>query len=54
MELLDCLYQRAIPVIDHEDANMLGVAGQSGDSLWFVSGAKEVGNDYDGPGMNHL
>ena len=38
----------------YDDANMLGVAGQSGDSLWFVGEAKEVGNDYDGPGMNHL
>jgi catechol 2,3-dioxygenase-like lactoylglutathione lyase family enzyme len=38
----------------YDDANMLGVAGQSGDSLWFVGEAKAVGNDYDGPGMNHL
>jgi catechol 2,3-dioxygenase-like lactoylglutathione lyase family enzyme len=38
----------------YDDTNMLGVAGQSGDSLWFVGEAKEVGNDYDGPGMNHL
>jgi catechol 2,3-dioxygenase-like lactoylglutathione lyase family enzyme len=38
----------------YEDANMLGVAGQSSDSLWFVGAAKEVCNDYDGPGMNHL
>jgi catechol 2,3-dioxygenase-like lactoylglutathione lyase family enzyme len=33
---------------------MLGVAAQSGGSLWFVGNVKEVSNDYDGPGMNHL
>lgn len=34
--------------------DMLGVAGQKGDSLWFIGHVKEVSNDYDGPGMNHL
>jgi len=38
----------------YETPDMLGVAGQSGDSLWFIGHAKEVVNDYDGPGMNHL
>jgi catechol 2,3-dioxygenase-like lactoylglutathione lyase family enzyme len=33
---------------------MLGVAAQSGGSLWFVGQTKDVSNDYDGPGMNHL
>ena len=33
---------------------MLGVAGKSSDSLWFVGYVKEVSNDYDGPGMNHI
>jgi catechol 2,3-dioxygenase-like lactoylglutathione lyase family enzyme len=33
---------------------MLGVAGRSNDCLWFIGQAKEVSNDYDGPGMNHL
>lgn len=23
-------------------------------SLWFIAGAKDVENDYDGPGVNHL
>lgn len=23
-------------------------------SLWFIAGAKEVQNDYDGPGVNHI
>lgn len=33
---------------------MIGAADQNGVSLWFAGGAKEVANDYDGPGMNHL
>ena len=33
---------------------MLGVAGKGGDSVWFIGAAKDVANDYDGPGMNHL
>lgn len=37
---------------DAED--MLGVAGKSKDSLWFVASTKEVANDYDGPGVNHI
>jgi catechol 2,3-dioxygenase-like lactoylglutathione lyase family enzyme len=32
---------------------MLGVGAQGG-SLWFVGQVKDVTNDYDGPGMNHL
>ena len=38
----------------YDGDGMLGVAGQHGDSLWFIGEAKEVANDYDGPGMNHL
>ena len=38
----------------YDEHGMLGVAGERGDSLWFIGQAKEVGNDYDGPGMNHL
>ncbi|MGN6756135.1 MAG: VOC family protein [Thermomicrobiales bacterium] len=33
---------------------MLGVAGKNGESLWFIGEVKEVSNDYDGPGMNHI
>ncbi|HEY0607109.1 MAG TPA: VOC family protein [Herpetosiphonaceae bacterium] len=33
---------------------MLGVIDTNGVSLWFVGQSKAVGNDYDGPGMNHL
>ena len=32
----------------------LGVAGPGGASLWFIGQVKDVANDYDGPGMNHL
>jgi catechol 2,3-dioxygenase-like lactoylglutathione lyase family enzyme len=38
----------------HEDEKILGVGSEQGSSLWFVSPAKDVSNDYDGPGMNHL
>jgi catechol 2,3-dioxygenase-like lactoylglutathione lyase family enzyme len=38
----------------YETEDMLGVAGQGGSSLWFIGHVKEVANDYDGPGMNHL
>ena len=38
----------------YADDGMLGVAGKSGVSLWFAGGAKDVANDYDGPGMNHI
>lgn len=37
-----------------DDPMMLGVGKDSSSSLWFFGDAKEVGNDYDGPGMNHL
>lgn len=38
----------------HEDEGMLGVADKNNLSLWFVGQVKDVVNDYDGPGMNHL
>ena len=38
----------------YDGDGMLGVAGKSGDSLWFAEGANEAKNDYDGVGMNHL
>jgi len=40
--------------VEYEDANMLGVADRSGTSLWLTAPLKEVHNDYDGVGMNHL
>src|SRR5690348_13855420 len=39
----------------HEDATVLGVVGPSGQSsLWFNGEARDVANDYDGPGLNHF
>jgi catechol 2,3-dioxygenase-like lactoylglutathione lyase family enzyme len=32
----------------------LGVGDGGRTSLWFMAGAKDVTNDYDGPGMNHI
>lgn len=41
------------PIYEHPIA--LGMAGKEGASLWFECGeTKEVGNDYDGPGTNHI
>lgn len=33
---------------------MFGVAGKNDLSFWFGSDVKDVVNDYDGPGINHL
>ena len=38
----------------YDDPAMLGIGSQDGSSLWFAGGAKDVSNDYDGPGMNHI
>ncbi len=38
----------------YDDPGMLGVAGKNGESFWFLGQVKDVGNDYDGPGMNHV
>lgn len=38
----------------YEGDSVLGVAGKNGVSIWFGSSVKEVDNDYDGPGMNHV
>ena len=37
-----------------DEDGFLGVGDSTGASLWFMSGAKEQPNDYDGPGVNHL
>ena len=33
---------------------MLGVGDANETSLWFGTSVRDVLNDYDGPGMNHL
>lgn len=38
----------------YETEGILGVGDQTNASLWFIGQAKDVSNDYDGPGMNHL
>lgn len=38
----------------HESEGILGVQGTNGASLWFVGQMKDVANDYDGPGVNHI
>lgn len=39
----------------HDGGGILGVGESNGASVWFVAeGLKDVKNDYDGPGMNHL
>jgi catechol 2,3-dioxygenase-like lactoylglutathione lyase family enzyme len=37
-----------------DDPAMLGMSSKGGPSLWFGAATKQVRNDYDGPGMNHL
>ena len=38
----------------YEGEGMLGVGSADGASLWFAGQVKDVANDYDGPGLNHL
>jgi catechol 2,3-dioxygenase-like lactoylglutathione lyase family enzyme len=37
-----------------EEDQMLGIEDEHKASLWFIGPAKNVKNDYDGPGENHL
>lgn len=38
----------------YEAEDMLGLGNGGQASLWFAGQVKEVANDYDGPGLNHL
>lgn len=38
----------------YEDDGRVSVVDKNGVSLWFVGQVKDVTNDYDGPGLNHL
>jgi catechol 2,3-dioxygenase-like lactoylglutathione lyase family enzyme len=38
----------------YDGDGMLGVGGKDHSSLWFAGQVKDVSNDYDGPGLNHL
>ena len=48
-DLLAFLAWRAV----YDDPQTLGVECDAA-SLWFAGQVKDVSNDYDGPGMNHL
>ena len=39
---------------EYEAEGMVGVSGKNGESIWFIGEAKDVSNDYDGPGLNHF
>ena len=41
-------------VVLYSDENMLGIGDGNKASLWFTTPLKDVKNDYDGIGMNHL
>jgi len=38
----------------HEESSILGVGAANDASLWFVGGANDAPNDYDGRGTNHI
>lgn len=40
--------------IIYDDEGAFGIADGNGTSLWFIGAVKDVINDYDGPGLNHL
>jgi len=37
-----------------EEGEFFGMGCENGASLWFGAGIKDLDNDYDGRGMNHL
>jgi len=38
----------------YSDDGMFGAGDANGASLWFIGQVKDVANDYDGPGLNHI
>ncbi len=38
----------------YENETVLGLAGSNGSDLWFEKGIKDLDNDYDGIGTNHI
>ncbi len=40
--------------VEYETDEIVGLAGKNSESIWFIGEAKDVSNDYDGPGMNHF
>lgn len=37
-----------------ENEEVIGLAGSNGTDLWFEKGIKDLNNDYDGIGTNHI
>ncbi len=37
-----------------DESLFFGAGGTNGASLWFIGEVKDVANDYDGPGVNHI
>lgn len=37
-----------------DEGPFVGVGGTNGASLWFIGEVKDIANDYDGPGVNHI
>jgi hypothetical protein len=48
------LFSRLGWKIMYSTEDTCAVSDTNGTSLWFLGIAKEVNNDYDGPGVNHL
>ncbi len=38
----------------YQDENMLGLGEENGGSFWFTTPIKNINNDYDGLGINHV
>lgn len=38
----------------YENEELIGLAGKNGSDLWFEKGIKNLNNDYDGIGTNHI
>ena len=49
-DLMACLGWKTI----YSDDNMIGVVSTESASLWFGTQVKDISNDYDGPGLNHI
>jgi catechol 2,3-dioxygenase-like lactoylglutathione lyase family enzyme len=37
-----------------DQGGFFGTKASNGASLWFIGQVKDVANDYDGPGLNHI
>ena len=37
-----------------QDDTIFAASGRNGEAFWFIGEARDVVNDYDGPGVNHV